>query len=204
MVPAAFVCARSAAAHAQRQGGPAGAAGAGTRAAGPGGGLRRPAHPRRASLADIWAQVLRLERVGVEDNFFELGGDSIISLQMVSRARASAGCACTPRHCSSTRRSRAWPRLAGGRQAAAQAEQGPVTGPVPLTPIQHWFFEQDLAEPHHYNQALLLRSAAPPGPRAAWSGRSAPAGAPRRPAAALHAHGVGLAAGQCREAGGAR
>src|SRR5205085_472063 len=36
------------------------------------------------------------------------------------------------------------------------AEQGLVSGPVPLTPIQHWFFAQELSEPHHFNQALLL------------------------------------------------
>src|SRR4051812_16398731 len=38
-------------------------------------------------LAEVWAQVLRLPRVGVEDNFFELGGDSILSVQIVARAR---------------------------------------------------------------------------------------------------------------------
>jgi len=37
-----------------------------------------------------------------------------------------------------------------------QAEQGLVTGAVPLTPIQHWFFEQNLTDPHHFNQAVLL------------------------------------------------
>jgi amino acid adenylation domain-containing protein len=38
-------------------------------------------------LAAIWADVLGVERVGVTDNFFELGGDSILSIQVVSRAR---------------------------------------------------------------------------------------------------------------------
>ncbi|TDD60724.1 amino acid adenylation domain-containing protein, partial [Actinomadura darangshiensis] len=48
--------------------------------------------PRTAAeraLAEVWQQVLGLERVGVEDNFFELGGDSILSLQIVARARAA-------------------------------------------------------------------------------------------------------------------
>src|SRR5581483_8612612 len=38
-------------------------------------------------LCDIWAQLLKVDRVGIEDNFFELGGDSILSIQVVSRAR---------------------------------------------------------------------------------------------------------------------
>jgi len=48
--------------------------------------LVAPRNEVEATLAGIWAEVLELERVGVESNFFELGGDSIISLQVVSRA----------------------------------------------------------------------------------------------------------------------
>jgi amino acid adenylation domain-containing protein len=45
-------------------------------------------------LADIWAQVLGLERVGIHDDFFELGGGSIKSLRIVGKA-AEAGLAPT-------------------------------------------------------------------------------------------------------------
>lgn len=48
---------------------------------------------------------------------------------------------------------------AGG--AAIAAEQGLVVGEVPLTPIQHWFFEQALPNPHHWNQSLLLKARKP-------------------------------------------
>ncbi|WP_156684204.1 non-ribosomal peptide synthetase, partial [Pseudomonas sp. Leaf127] len=47
-------------------------------------------------IAGLWQDVLKLERVGLTDNFFELGGDSIISLQVVSRAR-QAGIQFTPK-----------------------------------------------------------------------------------------------------------
>jgi aryl carrier-like protein len=38
------------------------------------------------TLAAIWAQLLKLEKVGADDNFFELGGDSILSIQVIARA----------------------------------------------------------------------------------------------------------------------
>ncbi|MGH3782221.1 MAG: condensation domain-containing protein, partial [Pseudonocardiaceae bacterium] len=56
--------------------------------------------PRTATeqvLADIWADVLGVERVGVEDNFFELGGDSILSIQVISRVRVAFGVEVSPR-----------------------------------------------------------------------------------------------------------
>src|SRR5205823_1723628 len=105
-------------------------------------------------LANIWAQVLQLDQVGVHNNFFELGGDSILSIQMIARAN-QAGLTLTPKHLFQ------YPTIA---QLAAvvtpsqpvEAQQGPVSGAVPLTPIQHWFFEQPFRTPHHWNQAWLL------------------------------------------------
>src|SRR5205085_6171615 len=43
--------------------------------------------PREELLCGLFAEVLGVERVGIGDNFFELGGDSIVSIQLVSRAR---------------------------------------------------------------------------------------------------------------------
>jgi acyl carrier protein len=40
-------------------------------------------------LAGIWAEVLKLERVGIEENFFELGGHSLLAMQMISRVRTA-------------------------------------------------------------------------------------------------------------------
>jgi microcystin synthetase protein McyA len=46
-----------------------------------------PRTPVEEALAEIWAHVLELERVGIQDNFFELGGDSIISIRLLAKAR---------------------------------------------------------------------------------------------------------------------
>jgi amino acid adenylation domain-containing protein/FkbM family methyltransferase len=46
-----------------------------------------PETPIEQLLADIWAEVLRIDRVGIHDNFFALGGDSIRSVQVVAQAR---------------------------------------------------------------------------------------------------------------------
>ncbi len=52
---------------------------------------RAPSGPVEKILADIYAQVLGVDRVGVDESFFDLGGDSILSMQVVSRARAAGG-----------------------------------------------------------------------------------------------------------------
>jgi amino acid adenylation domain-containing protein/non-ribosomal peptide synthase protein (TIGR01720 family)/FkbM family methyltransferase len=107
-------------------------------------------------LTQIWSEVLKRESLGVNDNFFELGGDSILIIQMVARAN-KAGLRLTPKlvfqHQTITELA-----AVAGTAPKVQAEQNEVTGAVPLTPIQHWFFEQDLLEPHHWNQAFLLEA----------------------------------------------
>jgi hypothetical protein len=120
-----------------------------------------PRTPVERELAAVWADVLGLPagRVGVDDNFFELGGDSILSIQVVARA-ARAGVRLTPRQLFQHQTVAALAAVAGVGPAL-QAEQGPLDGPLPLTPIQHWFLEQDLAEPHHWNQAHLVEARRP-------------------------------------------
>ena len=114
-----------------------------------------PRSPVEKIVAEIWQQVLGVERVGMYDNFFALGGDSILSLQIVSRLN-QAGLMMTPQdlfqHPTVAELSAALEHT----PTAVQAEAGPVSGPVPLTSIQHWFFEQQFAEAHHWNQAVML------------------------------------------------
>jgi len=115
-----------------------------------------PRNPVEEVLAGIWREMLGLEQVGVHDNFFELGGDSILSIQVMARCH-QAGLQLTPRQLFQHQTIAELAPLAGEQQPAEQrAEQGLVTGPVPLIPIQRWFFSQEFDEPHHFNQSLLF------------------------------------------------
>ena len=83
----------------------------------------RPWSPVEQLIAELWCEVLRLERVGLDDNFFELGGHSLLATQLASRLRrafADRGCRCAP----SSRR-RPWPAWRRGSSArCAWARRG--------------------------------------------------------------------------------
>ncbi|MEN3381545.1 MAG: hypothetical protein V7608_1589, partial [Hyphomicrobiales bacterium] len=111
-----------------------------------------PRNPVETVLAGLFAQLLGLERVGINDNFFELGGDSIQSIQLVARARAK-GVAITPQQIFQYQTVAALAAAADQTQASVEEDTEP--GPSPLTPIQHWFFEQP-GPIEHFNQAVLL------------------------------------------------
>ncbi|MGH3934264.1 MAG: amino acid adenylation domain-containing protein, partial [Pseudonocardiaceae bacterium] len=116
-----------------------------------------PSSSIETSLAEIWADVLGLERVGVQDNFFELGGDSILSIQVVSRARkAGLVLATKDLFLHQTVASLA---LVVTAEEIGDAERQPVVGPVPLTPVEHWFFQTHTVNPRHFNQSILVELA---------------------------------------------
>ncbi|MCA1581709.1 MAG: condensation domain-containing protein, partial [Acidobacteria bacterium] len=117
-------------------------------------GATAPRNAVEQALASIWQQVLRLDAVGVHDNFFHLGGDSILAIQIVARANR-AGLRLTPRQLF---QNQTVAELAGVVDAstAPGLEETSAAGPVPLTPIESWFFEEELTDVEHYNQAILL------------------------------------------------
>ncbi|MEU4892907.1 non-ribosomal peptide synthase/polyketide synthase [Streptomyces sp. NPDC044780] len=127
----------------------------------PAAGHVEPRTETEKALAAIWAEVLGVERVGVEDNYFTLGGDSILSIQIVSAARR-AGIELTPRHLFVHQTVADLAAATSAAPAAAAAhEQGPVVGEVPLTPIQHWLFERLPEAPEHFTQSVTAELTAP-------------------------------------------
>ncbi|MBA2322467.1 MAG: amino acid adenylation domain-containing protein, partial [Pseudonocardiales bacterium] len=125
--------------------------------AGMGADYLAPRNPVEQVIAEIWAEVLGVEQVGVEDNFFALGGDSILSIQVVARA-ARAGLRMRSRDIFLHQTVAS---LAPNVTAAElePVEQGPVTGAVPLTPIQSWFFDTRTTAQGHFHQSLSLELA---------------------------------------------
>ncbi|MET0675626.1 MAG: amino acid adenylation domain-containing protein, partial [Bradyrhizobium sp.] len=116
-----------------------------------------PQSPAEQALAAIWAELLGQANIGLTDNFFELGGDSIISLQLVGRARQQ-GLVIEPRDVFRHQTLQELARIARLDRVTdvTTAMLGPVNGQQPLLPIQLRFFEQDVPERHHWNQAVLL------------------------------------------------
>ncbi|WP_366592772.1 plipastatin non-ribosomal peptide synthetase PpsC [Bacillus subtilis] len=113
--------------------------------------------PPRNDLEDqlvlIWQEVLGIQRIGIEDSFFELGGDSIKALQVsarLGRYGLSLQVSDLFRH----------PKIKDLspliRKSERIIEQGPIQGDVPWTPVQQWFFSQDIEERHHFNQSVML------------------------------------------------
>ena len=114
-------------------------------------------NPLEQQLAAIWQAVLKLDRVGVTDNFFELGGDSIISIQVVSRAR-QAGIRFTPKALFEHQTIQRLATVAQTSDARSVVDQSPLQGETALLPIQQMFFELPMPERHHWNQAVLLKA----------------------------------------------
>ena len=118
---------------------------------------RAPASAVEEILAGIYAQVLGLERVGVDDSFFDLGGDSILSMQVVARARA-AGVLCRPRDVFVEQTVAGLARVAGVTDGAAGVVDEGV-GPVVATPIMCWLHSVD-GPVDEFNQTMVVQAPA--------------------------------------------
>ncbi len=114
-----------------------------------------PETPAQQKLADVVAGVIGLSRVGIHDNFFEIGGDSILAIQVVARAQ-EAGLRLSPYDLFTHPTVQALAEVATAG-LVIDAEQGDVTGPVPLAPTQRTFCTAGVEQPEHWNASVLVK-----------------------------------------------
>ncbi|WP_445161590.1 amino acid adenylation domain-containing protein [Mycobacterium sp. Dal123C01] len=116
---------------------------------------RAPSNAVEEILAGIYAQILGLDRVGIDDSFFDLGGDSILSMRIVARARA-IGVLCRPRDIFVEQTVAGLARVA----TIATADDDVVDegiGPVLATPIMRWL--HDVEGPvDQFNQTMIVQA----------------------------------------------
>ncbi|MBD2677469.1 MULTISPECIES: type I polyketide synthase [Nostoc] len=113
-----------------------------------------PRNKIEQKIAEIWQEILGIQKIGIYDNFLEIGGDSLLSVQITARSNKE-GLRFTNQHLFE------YPTIAQLAEIVTitktvTAEQGLVEGELALTPIQKWFFEQNNFDSHHWNQAILL------------------------------------------------
>ncbi|MEV2910284.1 phosphopantetheine-binding protein [Paenibacillus larvae] len=90
-------------------------------------------------LAEVWKDVLEVEEVGIHDNFYLLGGDSIKAIQVAAKLYGHQLRMDTKDLMMNPTISTLAPVIAFIEQ---ECDQGVVQGEVPLSPIQHWFFNK--------------------------------------------------------------
>ncbi|MDA3660137.1 non-ribosomal peptide synthase/polyketide synthase, partial [Mycobacterium xenopi] len=121
------------------------------------GEYRAPTGAVEEILAGIYAQVLGLDRVGVDDSFFDLGGDSILAMQVVAHARA-AGLLCRPRDVFVEQTVARLARVAAVATGQTELVDDGV-GEVVATPIMRWLVGVN-GPVEQFNQTMVLQAPA--------------------------------------------
>ncbi|MFE1080447.1 amino acid adenylation domain-containing protein [Nocardiopsis alba] len=135
--------------------------------------VRAPRSPREEILCGLFAEVLGLERVGIDDSFFDLGGHSLLATRLISRVRSILGAEVGLRELFAA------PTVAGvaetiettgDRPARPRAVPRERPERLPLSHAQRrlWFLHQVDGQERAYNVQMVLRLEERPDPDA-WS-----------------------------------
>ncbi|MFT4393892.1 amino acid adenylation domain-containing protein [Gordonia lacunae] len=116
---------------------------------------RPPSTPREYQLAQLFSDVLGVAEVGADDSFFVLGGDSILSIQLVARAKTS-GLAFTTQDVFEHKTVAALAAMASdvADDAGLRELPGGAIGSLPLSPIMHAMLERGPID--RFGQAALV------------------------------------------------
>ncbi|MEW6736657.1 MAG: amino acid adenylation domain-containing protein, partial [Acidobacteriota bacterium] len=117
--------------------------------------ITTPRNSIEERLVNIWKQIFSIDQVDINANFFELGGDSILGIKMIAKAN-QAGLSLTLDQLFQHQTLSTLAAVAH-QSTTIEHEQTLVVGSLPLTPIQHWFFEKQFPVPQHWNLSVLLQ-----------------------------------------------
>ncbi|WP_322986209.1 non-ribosomal peptide synthase/polyketide synthase [Streptomyces sp. S584] len=122
---------------------------------------RGPASPYEELLGVVFADVLRLPRVGIDDDFFALGGHSLLAVRLVSRIRAVLGAessvAAVFENPTVSGLARELTRAEGRARPALVPMERPAVLPVSYGQSRLWFVDRIEGPNHLYNIGLVLR-----------------------------------------------
>ena len=121
---------------------------------------RAPATAVEEILADMYAQVLGVERVGVDDSFFDLGGDSILAMRLVAAINTGLDADLSVRALfDAPTVARLAPHIGGeaGRREPLVAVERPAVIPLSFAQSRLWFLDQLQGPSPVYNMAVALR-----------------------------------------------
>ena len=121
---------------------------------------RAPATPTEKILAGIYAQVLGVERVGIDDSFFDLGGDSLSAMRVIASVNKSLDAGVSVRVLfEAPTVAQLAPRIGeeGDALAPLAAGERPAVVPLSFTQSRLWFLDQFEGPSPVYNMAVALR-----------------------------------------------
>ncbi|MEU9560403.1 condensation domain-containing protein, partial [Streptomyces fumanus] len=122
-------------------------------------GSRAPATPTEELLCGLFAEVLGVERVGVEDSFFDLGGDSLLAMRLIARIRSVLRVEVGIRELFASPTVAGVARVRGAARASLSARERPEVLPLSYAQQRMWFLNQmeEAGAGAAYNLPLTLR-----------------------------------------------
>ncbi len=115
--------------------------------------IQKPTTKIEEKLVTIWEEVLDFSPISTQDNFFEIGGDSILSIQIIARAR-KLGVEISPNQLFEHQTIAELALFISSTSDGDTNDNEIIVGEVPLSPIQKWFFETYKTAPEYWNQGI--------------------------------------------------
>lgn len=113
----------------------------------------KPTTEKEEQIILVLKEILQLEQINLLDSFYELGGDSIKAIRIVSKARELK----YQLTVKEIMQARTIKEIAQKMNVMTQKmDQEMVTGVVPKSPVQQFFYSSNLTKPEHFNQSLIL------------------------------------------------